>query len=48
MTHYIIKVWGFEIINNERYYTRRTVISDKKGKFQLGRLVYNFKGQSTE
>ncbi|KAH8695656.1 hypothetical protein BGW36DRAFT_398820 [Talaromyces proteolyticus] len=36
------QVWGFEMINQERRYTRRLVVANRDGKFQLARLVYNF------
>jgi len=36
------QVWGFEMVSNERRYTRRVVVSDTNGNRALGRLVYNF------
>ncbi|KAH7145421.1 hypothetical protein B0J13DRAFT_524961 [Dactylonectria estremocensis] len=36
------QVWGFEMVGNERRYVRRVVVSDTKGSWEKGRLVYNF------
>ncbi|KAH7146187.1 hypothetical protein EDB81DRAFT_883610 [Dactylonectria macrodidyma] len=36
------QVWGFEMIKSERRYVRRVVVSDTKGNWEKGRLVYNF------
>ena len=38
-------VWGFEEINNERRYTRRSVVW-KGDQVQRARLVYDYKGQA--
>lgn len=35
------QVWGFEIIDGQRYHTRRVVVA-KDGEFQMARLVYDF------
>ncbi|KAL4787194.1 hypothetical protein BJX76DRAFT_345693 [Aspergillus varians] len=34
------QVWGFEVINGERYHTRRIVTATPKGEYVLGRLAY--------
>lgn len=39
---YCAKVWGFEIIDGQRRYVRRLVMSDTKGNHRMGRLVYTF------
>lgn len=36
------KVWGFEMIDGQRRYVRRTLMSDTKGDYRTGRLVYHF------
>ncbi|KAH6999260.1 hypothetical protein BKA56DRAFT_43349 [Ilyonectria sp. MPI-CAGE-AT-0026] len=36
------QVWGFEMVKDERRYVRRVVVSDTKGNWEKGRLVYNF------
>jgi len=36
------QVWGFEIIDGQRRYVRRLVMSDTKGNHRMGRLVYTF------
>jgi hypothetical protein len=36
------KVWGFELIGGQRYFTRRMVIVNSAGQYEMGRLVYNF------
>jgi hypothetical protein len=36
-------VWGFEEVKGERRYTRRILVW-KDGKFQRGRVVYDYKG----
>ncbi|KAH8701810.1 hypothetical protein BGW36DRAFT_355963 [Talaromyces proteolyticus] len=41
------QVWGFETINNERRYVRRTVVSDKKN-YKLGRFVYSYVGPESD
>ncbi|OJJ49304.1 hypothetical protein ASPZODRAFT_61361 [Penicilliopsis zonata CBS 506.65] len=41
------QVWGFEIVNDQRHYTRRVVIV-KNGKYQLARLVYSYQGSREE
>ena len=38
-------IWGFEEINKERRYTRRTVVW-RGDKVQRCRLVYDYKGQA--
>ncbi|KAL1964337.1 hypothetical protein VTN77DRAFT_7022 [Rasamsonia byssochlamydoides] len=42
------QIWGFEIINGERRYTRRIAVADKNGKYQLGRMVYTFQGRKEQ
>ncbi|KAJ6090097.1 hypothetical protein N7486_008912 [Penicillium sp. IBT 16267x] len=41
------QVWGFELVEGERRYTRRVAVI-KDGKFELGRLVYSFQEPQTE
>lgn len=36
------KVWGFEMIEGERRYVRRTVMTGTKGNCEMARLVYSF------
>ncbi|KEF58118.1 uncharacterized protein A1O9_06041 [Exophiala aquamarina CBS 119918] len=36
--------WGFEEIEEKRYYTRRVVV-EKEGSVQMARLVYNYTGK---
>ncbi|KAJ5996662.1 hypothetical protein N7499_007020 [Penicillium canescens] len=36
------QVWGFELIGGQRYFTRRMVIVNSAGQYEMGRLVYNF------
>ncbi|KAL4865706.1 hypothetical protein BDV12DRAFT_199892 [Aspergillus spectabilis] len=35
------QIWGFELINGERYHTRRVVVANN-GEYVLARLVYTF------
>ncbi|OJJ40447.1 hypothetical protein ASPWEDRAFT_33843 [Aspergillus wentii DTO 134E9] len=35
------QIWGFEVIDGKRYYVRRVAVA-KDGKYELGRLVYEF------
>jgi hypothetical protein len=37
------QIWGFAIIDEKRYYTRRVVISKDKEVLKV-RLVYNWSG----
>ncbi|EEA20132.1 hypothetical protein TMatcc_000108 [Talaromyces marneffei ATCC 18224] len=39
------QIWGFEIINGQRYYTRHIAVSTQDGRYHLGRLVYDYQGQ---
>jgi len=41
------QVWGFELVQGERRYTRRVAVI-KDGKFELGRLVYTFQEPQAE
>ncbi|KAJ5659692.1 hypothetical protein N7507_006143 [Penicillium longicatenatum] len=41
------QVWGFELVEGERRYTRRVAVI-KDGKFELGRLVYTFQKSQAE
>lgn len=39
------QLWGFEIVNGKRYYTRRVVVKNAKGdKSERVRLVYDYQG----
>lgn len=38
------QTWGFEEINGKKYYTRRVVARDAKGKVERLRLVYDYTG----
>ncbi|KAL1984108.1 hypothetical protein VTN96DRAFT_9608 [Rasamsonia emersonii] len=42
------QIWGFEIVNGERRYTRRIAVADKNGNYQLGRMVYSFQGRKEQ
>ncbi|KAF9892012.1 hypothetical protein FE257_002976 [Aspergillus nanangensis] len=35
------QIWGFEVINGERYYTRRIAVQNN-GAYEFGRFVYSF------
>ncbi|KAL4896754.1 hypothetical protein BDV59DRAFT_171416 [Aspergillus ambiguus] len=35
------QIWGFEIINGERYYTRRVVVANN-GSYEMARLIYTY------
>ncbi|KNG90406.1 hypothetical protein ANOM_001040 [Aspergillus nomiae NRRL 13137] len=35
------QIWGFELIDGKRYYTRRVVVA-KEGKYEKARFVYTF------
>ncbi|KAL5340800.1 hypothetical protein BJX70DRAFT_94829 [Aspergillus crustosus] len=35
------QIWGFELVNGERYHTRRVVVANN-GEYVLARLVYTF------
>jgi len=37
------QIWGFEMVNGERRYTRRVAVA-KDGKYELARFVYDFIG----
>ncbi|KAJ5130796.1 uncharacterized protein N7515_006835 [Penicillium bovifimosum] len=41
------QIWGFEMIDEKRYFTRRLVVTGSKGRHICGRLVYDFKGYHT-
>ncbi|KAL6232162.1 hypothetical protein BDW75DRAFT_232996 [Aspergillus navahoensis] len=41
------QIWGFEVINGERYHTRRVVVANTKGQYVLARLVYKDLGEGT-
>lgn len=41
------QVWGFELIDGERRYTRRVAVT-KNGQVELARLVYTFQKRRTE
>jgi len=39
------QLWGFEVVNGKRYYTRRVVVKNAKGdKSERVRLVYDYQG----
>ncbi|PLN79502.1 hypothetical protein BDW42DRAFT_172644 [Aspergillus taichungensis] len=38
------QTWGFEMIDGERYHTRRVVVADNHGDFALGRAVCKWQG----
>lgn len=38
------QTWGFEDIDGKKYYTRRVVARDTKGKVERLRLVYDYTG----
>ncbi|KAJ5539957.1 hypothetical protein N7513_008289 [Penicillium frequentans] len=38
------QVWGFEMIGGERFHTRRFVVADKGGNFEMGRIVFSYFG----
>ncbi|CRG92336.1 hypothetical protein PISL3812_09393 [Talaromyces islandicus] len=38
------QIWGFEIINGQRYYTRRVAVAKNGSKYILARLVYDYQG----
>ncbi|GFF93500.1 hypothetical protein IFM53868_07210 [Aspergillus udagawae] len=42
------QVWGFEMIDGQRRYVRRIVMTDTKGNYRMGRLVYTFVGRSCD
>ncbi|KAJ5583403.1 hypothetical protein N7535_002023 [Penicillium sp. DV-2018c] len=43
------QVWGFEVIGGERYFSRRVVVMEEKGKgkgrYICGRIVFDFLGR---
>ncbi|KAL5044675.1 hypothetical protein BDW71DRAFT_215539 [Aspergillus fruticulosus] len=39
------QIWGFEVINGERFHTRRVVVANTKGQYILARLVYKYLGE---
>ncbi|KAL4998437.1 hypothetical protein BDV10DRAFT_167057 [Aspergillus recurvatus] len=41
------QIWGFEIIDGERYHTRRVVVANTKGQYVLARLVHKYLGEGT-
>lgn len=46
--NYHAQVWGFEIIDRERRYVRRTLMSVTNGNYRMGRLVYRFVDQKCD
>ncbi len=38
------QVWGFEMVDQKRYYTRRVVVRKDDDKVERARLVYDYKG----
>ncbi|KIW12215.1 hypothetical protein PV08_09491 [Exophiala spinifera] len=38
------QTWGFEIIDGQRYHTRRGIVSKQGGETRRGRLVYDYVG----
>ncbi|KAJ5643810.1 uncharacterized protein N7484_006317 [Penicillium longicatenatum] len=38
------QIWGFEMIGGERFHTRRFVVADKGGNFEMGRIVFSYFG----
>ncbi|KAF4210925.1 hypothetical protein CNMCM5878_003423 [Aspergillus fumigatiaffinis] len=42
------QVWGFEMIEGERRYVRRTVMTSSKGECKMARLVYSFVDQNKD
>ncbi|KAJ6093174.1 hypothetical protein N7486_008463 [Penicillium sp. IBT 16267x] len=38
------QVWGFEMIGGERFHTRRFVVADRGGNFEMGRIVFSYFG----
>ena len=40
-----VQIWGFEVINGERRYTRRVAVVKGK-KVEMARLVYEYKGSN--
>ncbi|KAJ5761304.1 hypothetical protein N7520_008460 [Penicillium odoratum] len=41
------QIWGFEMINEKRYFTRRLVVTGAKGRYLCGKLVYDFNRYSS-
>jgi len=42
------QLWGFEMVNGKRYYTRRVVVKNAKGdKSERVRLVYDYQGSAS-
>lgn len=39
------QVWGFEMVDQKRYYTRRVVVRKGDNKVERARLVYDYKGE---
>ncbi|KAE8378258.1 hypothetical protein BDV26DRAFT_281180 [Aspergillus bertholletiae] len=39
-------IWGFELINKQRHFTRRIVVMNAKGRYLCVRLVYDFEQES--
>ena len=39
------QVWGFEMVDQKRYYTRRVVVRKGDDKVERARLVYDYKGE---
>ncbi|ERF70186.1 hypothetical protein EPUS_00374 [Endocarpon pusillum Z07020] len=39
------QVWGFEMFDQKRYYTRRVVVRKGEDKVERARLVYDYKGE---
>ncbi|PCG88482.1 Hypothetical protein PENO1_110020 [Penicillium occitanis (nom. inval.)] len=42
------QIWGFEVIEGERRYVRRTVLTGTKGNREMARLVYSYVGQNSD
>ncbi|KAL5356587.1 hypothetical protein BJX96DRAFT_143052 [Aspergillus floccosus] len=42
------QVWGFEMVDGQRRYVRRLVMTDTKGSHRMGRLVYTFVDQTCD
>ncbi|KAJ5190253.1 uncharacterized protein N7498_009238 [Penicillium cinerascens] len=38
------QVWGFELVGGERYHTRRFVVANRDGVFEMGRIVFSYLG----
>jgi hypothetical protein len=38
----LLQIWGFEMINGERFYTRRIAATSADGEYVLVRMVISF------